>query len=621
MLMIRVRPEIGESFRGWVARLAFENGYPNGDWLCRHRMRRRLDGINLDLARRLINGGSGELHCLEGVLPEATSVRHQLRIAGVTLPRSLMRLPLRQVCPACLEKHGWARGAWESVTAGCCREHDARLVSVCPGCQKQLNWTTMGLFRCSCGTDLRNIGAIPTSAALREADALLAGEGMKVVGCHSAAWSGLPVEDRADLIWMLGAVTGGEGGSKKRVMDHDLATRLMEAAGQALLDWPGRVIAGLDMLDRRGASLRRSLGPSYKWLMADRRTPLLEPLRAVVIEYARDHRSTPVHHKALQALGLPSGCPGAVTVGQASRRMGISPGSMSTLVASGRIRATTAEAGRRSLTKIESAEVDRYRGQRQTAYGREQVMALLGISRRRFKELCDEDLLPVMEGGKVTTHAIWRLDRKGVDALRQVLQELGPELSAVPTGRIALGEAMRSRLESGELAAILGAIIRNELRVLGRIEAASMLGALVVEESELVTFLGRHREAKSKTISIVEAALRLAIKQEVAYHLVSRGLLPPIAGHKERRMNRRIALASVEDFKERYIWLRDLAGAGGTSPRRAKGLLDARGIRPITAPDIDGCRQILYAKADVEGWIADQRWGASPPRTNVKDKS
>lgn len=619
--MIRARPEIGESFRGWITRLAFENGYPNGDWLCRHRMRRRLDGINLDLAHGLINGESGELHCLEGVVPEATSVRHQLRIGGVTLPRSLMRLPLRQVCPACLEKHGWARGVWESVTAGCCREHDLRLVSVCPGCQRRLNWTTMGLFRCSCGTDLRSVAASATSASLREADALLAGEGLKVVGCHSAAWSGLPVEDRAELIWMLGAIARGEGGSKKRVLDHELAACLMEAAGQALLDWPGRVIAGLDMLDRKGASLRRSLGPSYNWLMADRRTPALEPLRTVLIEYARDHRSTPIHHKALHALGLPSTCPGAVTAGQASRRMGISRRSVSTLVASGRIRGSTTDAGRRRLTKVESAEVDRYRGQRQTAYGREQVMAMVGISRRRFKELCDEGLLPVMEGGKATTQAIWRLDRKGVDAVCQVLQESGPRLSGVPTGGVVLGKAMRTRLESGELAATLGAIIRKELRVQGRIEAPSMVGALVVEESELVTFLQRHREAKSKTISIVEAASRLTIKQEVAYHLVSRELLPPVAGNKDRRMNRRIAQASVEDFKGRYIWLRDLAGAVGTSPRRAKGLLDARGIRPITAPDIDGCRQILYAKADVEGWIADQPWGATSPCTNVKEKS
>jgi len=621
MLLVRVRGNSGESFRGWMARLADKNGYPNGDWMCRHLLKRRLDGVSLYLAHGLVNGDAEHLQRLEGVVPEVNSHRHKLRISGVTFPASMMRLPLRQVCPVCLDTNGWARGAWEALTAGYCREHDIALVSFCPSCHRNLNWTSMGLFQCSCGFDLRSLPAVRTSAEMREADALLAGDGMRVQGRLSADWSALPIEERVDLIWMLGAITRGETDSKIRLLDHARAAQLMEAAGLALLDWPGRVIAGLGMLDGKTASLRWSLGSSYKWLMADRSTPALEPLREVVIEYVLDHRSAPVHHRARRALGLSCSHPGAETAGQASRRMGISRGSISSLVTSGRLQGFTAGAGRRRLTKIESSEVDRYLQKRQAAYRREEVMVMLGITKRRFKELCDESLLPVLEGGKVTSQSIWRLDREGVDAICEVLQELGPKLSKVPTEGIVFGDAMRTRLELGELAVSLGAILRKELPVMGRIDAPSVVGALVVERAELVMLLQRHREAASKTISIVETASRLAIKQEVAYHLVARELLPSVEGHRDRRMNRRIALSSLEDFSGSYVWLRDLARRCGTSPRRIKGLLEARGVAPITAPEIDGCRQILYVRADVEGWVADQPWSACSPCTKLMEKS
>lgn len=604
MLLIRIRGRVGESFRGWVSRLAHENGYRNGDWMCRHLLVRRLDGLTLLHAQALIGGSIDDVRMFEGVVPEMSSARHRLVVNGERLPLSLMRMSLRRVCPACLDEAGMARGIWESFSVSLCRQHDAQLVGVCPKCQRPLSWTTMGLFKCSCSADLREIPTTSPTSALREVDSLLAGKIAQLSGIYSKTWASLPIGERLELIWTLGMIASAQTGSRKRAMSHELALRLMEAAGEALLDWPNRLFVGLSALDKEDASLRTSLGPSYNWLQAEERPRELEPLRLALIEYAREHRAAPLHHKARSTLGLTTSTEGCLTATGAARRLGIARSAVSGLVESGRLAGASANAGRRRLFKIEASEVERYRTRRESGYRREEVRKLFGITKRRFNELCDSGLLPVLEGGSATAQAIWRLDREGVDTLLKVLGEDPTKLSELPSGGIAVGTAMRAQLGLGELAATLAAVCRKELAVLGRLESGGVIAGLVIEAAELREFLEHHRHAKSETISIVETASRLSIKQQVAYHLVTSKLLSAELCNTARRSRRRISVAAVSAFRNRYIWMRDIANVAGTSPKTVRRWLDESGIKPVAAPDVDGCRQTLYERNCVAPWLA-----------------
>lgn len=94
----------------------------------------------------------------------------------------------------------------------------------------------------------------------------------------------------------------------------------------------------------------------------------------------------------------------------------------------------------------------------------------------------------------------------------------------------------------------------------------------------------------------MEVAEAMAVKQEVAYHLVRQGLLHTTTAETRRR-NQRVAMQQLQEFKAEYVWLRDLAQGAHTSPKHLRALLDQEGIRPISGPDIDGGRQTLFRRA------------------------
>ena len=126
--------------------------------------------------------------------------------------------------------------------------------------------------------------------------------------------------------------------------------------------------------------------------------------------------------------------------------------------------------------------------------------------------------------------------------------------------------------------------------------AAVPFDAVVVDADRHLELRDEWRTEQSNTLSIVEVAEQMAVKQEVAYHLVRQGLLQTATAATHRR-NQRVAMQQLQEFKTAYVWLRDLARGARTSPKHLRTLLDKEGIRPISGPDVDGCRQTLFRRA------------------------
>ena len=146
-LPVRIEPEPGESFAGFMLRTAEANGYPEPKWLL-------PPGI---LAPALVNprdpalilGWLGHGAEAAGKVGTIRGERFQTRIgAGSRVWTAAADLKRPKVCPACIRKRGIMRSVWDLRYYTACAEHGCRMLHCCPRCGRQIDWRRTRLDRC-----------------------------------------------------------------------------------------------------------------------------------------------------------------------------------------------------------------------------------------------------------------------------------------------------------------------------------------------------------------------------------------------------------------------------------------------------------------------------------------
>lgn len=160
MLLVRPKIEPGESWPGYLQRIALTN---------------RLSGI-------------GSLALLYGLTPQQLLARTPteilnafsrsvpLKVPGVN--RSLSRTRAWwsiecRVCAACLASGTYALREWDDPARIICLVHEIQLTSTCFQCNKSLVHMRPKLQYCQCGADLRTSTRRPASLALRRMQTVL----------------------------------------------------------------------------------------------------------------------------------------------------------------------------------------------------------------------------------------------------------------------------------------------------------------------------------------------------------------------------------------------------------------------------------------------------------------
>ncbi|AOR68294.1 hypothetical protein BBJ41_12555 [Burkholderia stabilis] len=97
-------------------------------------------------------------------------------------------------------------------------------------------------------------------------------------------------------------------------------------------------------------------------------------------------------------------------------------------------------------------------------------------------------------------------------------------------------------------------------------------------------------------ISVVEAARRLGVKQEVMYHLSNIGLVRTRMGKLRRRVAQIVDADELKKFSRQFLPLSTVARAMGISARQAPSWAREHGIEIVTGPSVDGGRQYWIRK-------------------------
>lgn len=218
--------------------------------------------------------------------------------------------------------------------------------------------------------------------------------------------------------------------------------------------------------------------------------------------------------------------------------------------------------------------------------------AVLGCGRGRVGALVSTGLLSADRGG--------RLLLSEVEALRdRVLSRARPSGCAVgrATEFETLDRIWRLQVPAPATRDFIAAIDAGHIRAFA-LGGADNWHGIAVSTTDAKAWWTSVRGKDDGTVSLGEAAAALGIKGQVAYELATKGWLPTVTMRIGRRTTRRVPTYAIGEFDTRYVALSALTVPQGIHSHSALGWAQARGLKVITGPRIDGARQYFVERSE-----------------------
>ncbi len=527
------------------------------------------------------------------VLPDESFPGYRMRVAfanGLSDPGWLdcvvHSLPkthgVARWCPHCLANPGcYWREDWYSGPAACL-VHRCWLTSACNACQRTLRWKHVRFFTCTCGASLRDALVDRFSADV-----------LKLLAEQATSNGGLPsVLERWNLARFLGALSqfGLHGKPlKKASRQKENIEQLVVTCGASLM---ADQLACFELLDRLRAPVASAnnvplLSEAFPHLLVMLRKQLNETERQWVMVLLDAYVASSSRRGS--ALIWERKGSNQRTSTEFCRQKTRSPAIVTMLAQTG-----TAVPVRRTLTGrkkfvISQADLqDLWKAQR-SLIAAKTAARYAGISVNRIHVLAKAGL--IASTGK-------RVDMRSVDLLlRKIVAACACDVP-VFEDPVSLTEALRRYVPVEATGAFFNRLMSGAVPLFVEPGKVPALRNIVVNRGEVVPAV-QALAASGSLISIVEAAHRLGVKQEVMYHLVNIGLVRTRTGKQRRRTTRVVDVNDLQEFTEQFLPLFTVAKAMGISARGAPGWARQHGIEIVTGPSVDGGRQY---------WIRRQAW-------------
>lgn len=509
----------------------------------------------------------------EGVLEYLLRLAH---VNGLPSARFLVPPGTRSVgfrlCPECLREFGRWSHCWHKAEFPVCRVHGCWLVDQCADCGSKFLWPRLGFRRCHCGADLMSLQTQRISTSVRS---------------HITAEHPTEIEV---LLW-LGAwsLFGPKGKPLKKASGETLDSRkaILTRGIDMVLGWPHTFFAALSCHRMPSPSgqlqklteawpglpvqIRRLSNVSW-------RERIWESINAFVGETLDSH--SPIIGRNPHLVCRPQ------TQKRVANRLQI-----------GVCRLTKFSTSQASITPFRESRSGRRRiviSQLSESLLKDQISEwisvrecakLVGCSRRRISAL-------IASGSLVSKSN--RINRTAAHQLRNSLLQVNDFPLEFPDA-LSLAHCFQFRVPVHLADSFLNTLLRRKIRS-SCISGALDWSGVHVHRNDLDSWLNEAQSIPTNYLSVRESAAVLRIKEQVAYGLVKRGLIPSIfvpgAG-------KRIQRKSLMDFEARYVALSDLAEHPRALGNRAYEWALAQGLDLVTGPKIDGGRQYFVEKHPV----------------------
>ena len=509
-------------------------------------------------------------------------------------------------CPHCLMEDGIWKVEWELNFYDVCHHHQVWLVDQCTSCGKKLTWQRSQLTRCSCGSILHAEQTSPCPSNMSELARAMSAKILQ----HGHA--DLPkvllntdVEQTQRLIRYLGNYMSLASGKNPLKMRHagDLnhSWPVTSLAAEVIADWPSAFHAGLSKIEKHNRtdgrlSLNEVFGYAYHYVFKALKEKPYEELRQqfeIWINNAwkggiakRNRRLTSTLLR--EAAWIPASA--------ACDFLGISHQRLELLIREGTIEGETyiSEKGRKSVMvrrdNLQQAKNQLFGLIDMTTAGR-----LLGIQKRRLRQLLKLLFAEAKKIG-VSPGAPWAVSRLEVNKLMEIA--IGLESVSIPDeGCVSLAHILRFwTWTNQDIASLIHAVKNQEILPVNQLDSVSGIAAWNFPEAALKHWKIKNQNGLGYWLTISQAAKLMSIKEQVAYELVRAGYLQTEVMPLQMKQGTRVKRTTIEQFKEKYIFATQIAEVFRCSPRKIINDLLNMSIKPISGPQIDGLRQVLYLR-------------------------
>lgn len=525
--LVRPFAHVDESFLGYRLRVAFANGLSNPDWLV----------------------------CIESSLPKTHGVARW--------------------CPYCLaDPHTYWREDWYTGPAACF-DHQCWLTSECSVCRRMLHWKQVRFATCSCGASLHCANVDPFSV-----------EVLNLLGEQTDSNSALlSVVERWNLARFLGALSqfGLQGKPlKKASRQTENVDQLLVTVGAPLIADQSACFELLDRLRAPQASVKNVplLSEIFPNLLVILRRQLDEAQRGWMLNVL-DKYVTSSSHRGLTMLWERKGTACRANKDLRCLRNTRNPAIANMLEQTGEtIPVRRTRAGRKKFA-ISEEDLQRLRDTQRSLVPLKTAARYAGMSTRRIQALA--------QAGLIASNGT-RIDTRSIDRLLSNIVEAGVRDVPAVGNPVSIAEALRLYVPVEASAAFFNYLMNGVVRLVVESDKVPALRQIIADRGHVISAVQMPVESCSQ-ISIVEAARRLGVKQEVMYHLINIGLVRTRMGKLRRRVARIVDADELTKFSQQFLPLSTVARAMGISARQAPNWAREHGIEIVTGPSVDGGRQ------------------------------
>ena len=506
-------------------------------------------------------------------------------------------------CPHCLGELQYLHNTWGLKLQCVCEKHGTPLTDCCPSCGALQRFERSNIGQCSCGARLDRGDSGTTLPKVSAINRWLAhGSG------DDAAFSDLSATDWHRLVRFLGQFSADSQPKRPGQISGlhylEVASAVINRTAELLDDWPHQFNELLTVLQGQGSakqSVRQSFGRLYRVLYRDLRSPVFQFLRDAFEEHLKENwwgfvckrnrlfkSETITNHPRL-------------TLETAARQAGTSTSLVRHLIQAELMPGVEEKLpSGRHLRSVHRNDVGRISALAEGAMTLEETASFLALPERRVRELVIAGLLTPIVSRITTNAAAWLFSKEQLSALSDLKGAVQGKPKLVSFHQILKSWSLRK----GEFPALTKGLMGGALS--SAIATPGPIGKVLLDASQVHSWLGEYRIATNDWLSVDLAARVLGVKQQVAYELVAKGLLKTTPRTSNARA---ISAAQLEAFKNQYISLVEIATNWERSP---KWVLQKIKILPICGPSVDGVRQYFFRRDEFESSLAVGSLGQAP---------
>lgn len=512
-------------------------------------------------------------------------------------------------CPNCLQgsASNYGRIGWEIRFADACAACGNWLLDRCSVCGDQVSWSRNQYARCRCGTPLQTSSSSLAPKALVGLCRALEMRALDKATNELPILNGLSLHQCLQLIrWLgtYGALAPQRAPQKLMTSDSiNVSWSVTTLAAEVIASWPIGFVRLLEQLKSAGGtksagSLQRTFQGFYQALYVVFRGPEFLWLRRAFEDYVAEHWNGSIGRRNRRLYDRVIAKMEWIPTTVAAQQLGVSVAALHRLGSQGQLDLHRYETSiGRQFSKVSRTSLkELIAGGSLTAITLLEAAKSLGLKRQRL-----QSLLPMIcpEAFKLKPTNIWMLPRTWLVEILSIIQQLPKPESELDSQWVSLDWLLRYEAPCELAIAALINALRNGTVQAAREKETAYLSQVHFVRSEVQAIWSKQVPPPTTRISLMEAASRLRIKQEVVYAITRSGLLEAKHMKIGRRKSLWLELAELDRFSSTYVFARDLADQFKTSSRALAAKLRSLGIRPVAGPGIDTCRQLIFRTTDI----------------------